>query len=316
MQSSGKVIAIFFILFIAIELILRIFGWGDPPLAILDPDIEYYVKPASSYNRYGNNIVINRYGMRSRELKESSANTLHISILGDSVVYGGHFLDQADTIASKLEKKMHKSLNLDALVSAIAASSWGPQNILNFFNKMGPFSGNHAIVIQSSHDRYDVITPPHKITPPYRLETSYLAISDFILRIWEWIDTKYGNKNKYNQKQMKSFQQITNSSLNKLIIKLKENYRYIALYYHATKPELLEKGSYLKNASYFEEIALKNNIDFINSLVEYNEKCHQNIYQDNIHLNEKGTSCVSNILFNWINRTMNSINGITNAEYL
>jgi len=255
--------------------------------------------------------------MRSRELKESSANTLHISILGDSVVYGGHFLDQADTIASKLEKKIHKGLNLDALASAIAASSWGPQNILNYFNKIGPFRGNHAVVIQSTHDRYDIITPSNRIIPPYRLETSYLAITDFILRIWEWIDTKYGNKKKYNQNKMKSFQKITHDSLNKLIIKLKKNYKHVALYYHVTKPELVEKEKYINNASYFREIALNNKIYFINSFVEYNEKCHQNIYQDNIHLNDNGTSCVSNILFNWIKRTMSnskSINSITNAE--
>jgi len=284
-----------------LELTLKFFGWGDPPQAILDSDIEYYAKPSSSYYRYGNNIIINSYGMRSRELHDASADTLHISLLGDSVVYGNHFLDQANTIASKLENKMHKNLELDTLVSAIAASSWGPQNILNYFNKIGPFSGSYAIVVQSGHDKYDIIDPSLRVKPPYRLETSNFAISDFVLRIMEWANRKH-QKNKINSSEKKKIQKITFDNLNQLIVKLKDNYKHVALYYHVTKPELISESLYISNGTYFKEIALNNNIDFIDSFAEYNQKCSKNIYRDHIHLNDKGTSCVSRVLFDWIKK--------------
>ena len=51
-----------------------------------------------------------------------------VLLIGDSVVYGNHFLDQADTISARLTTLLRADAvlaNCQPLVMAMAASSWG-----------------------------------------------------------------------------------------------------------------------------------------------------------------------------------------------
>lgn len=284
-----------------LEIILRLFGWGDPPLALLDDEIEYYPKPSSIYNRYGNTIKINSYGMRSNEFDHLNPGSFHVSIFGDSVVYGNHLLDQPETIAYQLENKIQNKLGVSTIVSAIAASSWGPQNIEHFYDKKGPFTGAYAIIIQSSHDRFDVINGSSlSIKPPYRIDKSFIAIDDFIERIWEWLESRINMNNQSNKYSRAEAEKITNASLTSLISKLKKSYGHVALYYHSTNSELMKQGTDL-SASYYQTLAKEEGIDFIDSTIEYQKrKCIKPIYEDNIHLTPKGAFCVSEIIYNWI----------------
>ena len=49
------------------ELILQTVGFGDPPLVEMDDSVEYDLTPNRSYRRFGQQIEINRYGMRSKD---------------------------------------------------------------------------------------------------------------------------------------------------------------------------------------------------------------------------------------------------------
>jgi hypothetical protein len=50
------------------ELTARYIGFGEPPLVILDSKIEYYLAPSRSYTRFGHDILVNRYSMRSEDV--------------------------------------------------------------------------------------------------------------------------------------------------------------------------------------------------------------------------------------------------------
>src|SRR5215475_3673153 len=86
------------------ELTARYVGFGDPPLVMLDDKIEYYLAPSRSYTRFGHDIRVNRYSMRSDDVDLATVDRrFSFSLLGDSVVYGNR-LDQADTLPAQLQK--------------------------------------------------------------------------------------------------------------------------------------------------------------------------------------------------------------------
>src|SRR5262245_60975176 len=102
------------------ELTARCVGFGDPPLVILDNKIEYYLAPNRSYTRFGHDIRVNRYGMRSDDLDMASLDRrFRFSLFGDSVIYGNR-LDQADTVPGQLQKLLtSKGGDQQALVNSI-----------------------------------------------------------------------------------------------------------------------------------------------------------------------------------------------------
>ena len=77
---------------------------AEPPLAIPDDRIEHYLAPSRIYLRFGHDIRVNRYGMRSDDFDTATVDRgASFSVLGDSVVYGNR-LDQADTVPARLQK--------------------------------------------------------------------------------------------------------------------------------------------------------------------------------------------------------------------
>ena len=282
---------------ISAESVLRLMGWGDPPIAVLDQHIEYYPRPNSSFNRYGNLVDINRYGMRSKDFDADSPAFFHIAVLGDSVVYGNHFLDQSETIAYQLEEKLSKQ-DGKALVSAMAASSWGPQNIEAFFNKIGPFDGDVAVLVQSAHDVYDVAHRSSFVVP-FRTQGSITAIDDFLLRIWEWVRSKwfYPVEAELSPNEARD---ITEKSLVKLLNQLKEHFPIVLLYYHVTVEDF-----YSNSEDYFDRYyrskAQDAGVFYINSKDIYPLPFEvQNFYADDIHLTAEGTAKISGYLYQWL----------------
>lgn len=156
-------------------------GLGDPPLARLDHKTEYELVPAARYRRWGNTIAINEFGLRTRNhAAEPTGAERRLLLIGDSVVYGTHFLDQNATIAAVLERRLAGSPRLvgcTLLALPMAASSWGPENQAAFLAREGTFGAQAAAIVLSAHDLYDVPEFDTDILP-YRLTESWTAIGD------------------------------------------------------------------------------------------------------------------------------------------
>lgn len=84
----------------------KVLGLGDPPLYIADSEIEYLLKPNQNLMRFGNEIIVNSWGMRSPEMssKKNNADELRVLVIGDSVVNGGSQIAQAQLSTSLLQK--------------------------------------------------------------------------------------------------------------------------------------------------------------------------------------------------------------------
>lgn len=177
---------------IALEATLRFgVGLGDPPLARLDPMTEYELVPAARYRRWGNTIAVNAFGMRTRDhAAEPAWAERRLLLIGDSVVYGTHFLDQDETIATVLEDRLAglpRLAGCTVLALPMAVSSWGPENQAAFLAREGTFGAQAAAIVLSAHDLYDVPQSGTAILP-YRLTGSRTAIGDALKigleRLW------------------------------------------------------------------------------------------------------------------------------------
>ena len=160
-----------------------VWGWGIRRGSNATPETEYQLIPSASYRRFGNRIGINSLGMRGPEpAAVPGAAERRVLLIGDSVVYGNHFLDQSETIPLQLTGALADLPELGGctpFVLAAAASSWGPVNQAAFLARTGPVGADLAVLIVSAHDLYDTPIPEDGVIP-YRLSPSYGALHDAV----------------------------------------------------------------------------------------------------------------------------------------
>ena len=158
-MRSGVLLAC---LLVIAELVLRFqYGFGDPPLFIPHPAIEYLQKPSSSYHRFGNTIAFNSYSMRSGEFPagKSDPGELRIMVMGDSIINGGAWTDQADIATEVLRRNLQKRYpDRHVVVGNISATSWGPANMLAYVKTFGLFDADAVIIVLASEDYADAPT--------------------------------------------------------------------------------------------------------------------------------------------------------------
>ncbi|MEM9772801.1 MAG: SGNH/GDSL hydrolase family protein, partial [Cyanobacteria bacterium P01_D01_bin.73] len=166
---------------IAVELGLRwVLGLGTPPLYVGDEKTGYRLKPHQKIRRFGNRIEVNQFSMRGSELAESGT-TLRVLVLGDSIVNGGWWTDQEDTLTERLRLRLSKGLPprvFEALVSDaeakqaagrsrplevlnVSANSWGPRNELGYIEQFGVFDAQALVLVINTDDFFS--KPPTSI---------------------------------------------------------------------------------------------------------------------------------------------------------
>jgi hypothetical protein len=269
------------------ELAARHAGFGEPPVALLDDKIGYYIAPARSYTRFGHDIRINRYGMRSDDVDMASIDRRFVfSLLGDSVVYG-NLLDQADTPPAQLQKLLNAGgRGRKALVNGIAASGWGSENLLQFYRRFGPFPGNTAWIVENTGDMEDVIDPIAGDVP-YRTSSPYGALHDLALSLLRGlvipVFTHQARPGRYEDRRLRA-----DAALHALITALKMDYAHVILVFHASRDEAI--GGRAVGLEHFQKIAKERAIDFISTMELYARAYQSDLppHYDDVHLNRDG----------------------------
>ncbi len=140
-----------------IELVLRYaFGFCNAPLYVAHPQYEYIYAPNQEVKRFGNHIRTNSLSMRSKEL--SSADSVVVLLIGDSVVNGGSLTDQDSLASTLLESRLSGALEQPVRVLNISAGSWGPDNGAAYLQAHGLFGARVMCLVASSHDAHDRMT--------------------------------------------------------------------------------------------------------------------------------------------------------------
>jgi hypothetical protein len=214
---------------------------------------------------------------------------LIFSLFGDSVVYGNR-LDQADTLPAQLQKLLRaQGTDQKTLVNSIAASGWGPENQLEFYKRFGPFLGNTAWILQSTHDMVDVT---HLVNELYRTASPYGALHDLALGTWRAVTLsvlpKKADPVKYEDKLHRA-----DIALHALIMKLKADYVRVILVFHATRDEAI--GGKADGLAHYRAVAKELAIEFISTIELYAHAYKSNLppHYDDIHLSKDGARMLS-----------------------
>jgi hypothetical protein len=272
----------------AAELTARYIGFGEPPLVILDDKIEYYLAPSRSYTRFGHDIRVNRYSMRSDDVDLAAVDRrFSFSLFGDSVVYGNR-LDQAHTLPAQLQKLLRVKGSQKTFVNSIAASSWGPENLLEFYKRFGPFPVNTAWILQSTHDMVDVT----HLDLPYRTASPHGALHDLALSTWRAVTLRV-LPNKPDPVKYEDKRRRADIALHALIMALKADYARVILIFHATRDEAI--GGKSDGLAHYSAVAKEQAIEFISTIELYGHAYKSNLppHYDDIHLSKDGARMLS-----------------------
>ena len=136
----------------AIELALRLLGFGNPALLQTDANAGYIFAPNQVVYRFGNRLEYNQFSQRSEQIDSAKPEgTLRILMIGDSVLNGNNTTDQQETIPELFEARL---LGIKKQVEVLNASagSWGIGNQLGYIRKFGTFESDAVILQIGTHD--------------------------------------------------------------------------------------------------------------------------------------------------------------------
>lgn len=296
--SRTKKILIFIVFFLlCIEILLRCIGLCDALLYQSSNQYEYIAQPNQDRCRFGAHIHYNSYSQRN---EEPDSNKTIILGLGDSVIFGGTWMDQ-DSLATSLFSKETGMQMLN-----IAAGSWGPDNCAAYLKEKGTFHAKAIILVCSSHDAYDTMS----FTPVVGRFPNY-PDKQYKLAIWELVDRyviprifSYFSQVKYKlDPDAKVIAQIQNASVAKksnqfnpgfIQIKTLADSLHIpfGIYLHAEANEVTtgqhnEMGEEIIQWAKGNQVYLVSGIDTGETI---------DMYKDAIHYNEKGQRHLANIM--------------------
>lgn len=280
------------VLLAAVECVARYIGFGNPPLARLDGKIEYYLVPNRDYSRFGRSIRINRLGMRSSDVDTKSLERrLSVSLFGDSVVYG-QMLDQLETVASRLQHRLRRDGLEQLVVNSVAASSWGSENLLEFYKRFGPFPGSRAWIVQSTHDMIDVIDHTQI---PYSTSEPLTAIHDLAQGALRWLNNRLPVQH-LGTPTIAEQRQRADTALAALVHILKADFDHVELVFHATKDEAVSGKAI--GEQHYQRAAETLDIKFASTMKLYADAYRQNTppHYDDIHLSKVGADLLARYL--------------------
>ena len=298
MRKLSIVLVFVAVTLIILEVICRIvFGFGDAPLFQSDSDYEYIAQPNQDRFRFLCHYKTNSYSQRSEEPDTTRKRVLG---LGDSVLYGGTWMDQ-DSLATTLFTNETGIQMLN-----ISCGSWGPDNCAAYLRKHGTFGASAMVLVCSSHDAYDVMT----FEPVVGIYSNY-PNKQYVSGLWELIDRylypivkiyvyNLTHQDSYTPQYVDPDAQVTQKARNQQVIKKNREFnpgfnslKHIAdschiplvVYLHAELCELVQ-GEYNDMG--------QNIINWCDTtgvrLVKGIENERNEMYHDVIHFNEKGQS--------------------------
>ena len=181
------------LLFATAEFGLRTFmGFGSPVLYENSYVCGYRPLPNQTTRRTARKFIrINNYGLRgSRDWVEPRpAGQLRLLYLGDSVTYGGSFVDDRETFAEVSAEKLATAVGTDVLPGNGAVNGWGPRNIHGLVNRVGCFGADVVVVVALESDlRRDL---GHMAESPFWNKRPTSAIEEVLS---SWIVYRFNNR--------------------------------------------------------------------------------------------------------------------------
>ncbi len=130
-----------------IECYLRTLGYGHPVLYAYDPVAGYVIKPSQTLIRSGRcRVTINNLGMRSDNyVADKRKDVFRVLVLGDSVPYGGSYIDQDETFCNVAQRLLNQNGTKFEVLNA-GVNAYGPENVARYIRSRGLVDADLVIV--------------------------------------------------------------------------------------------------------------------------------------------------------------------------
>jgi lysophospholipase L1-like esterase len=273
------------VLLIVGEVILRLLGFGNPPLYVASDQYEYIYAPNQDLKRYGNRILTNEYSMRSEPLGQN--DKVKVLLFGDSIIHGGAKTGHEELASTLLELKLQEEYGDETRVLNVSCGSWGPDNTYGYLQEQGDFAAERFIMVFSSHDYKDQMNfrPIVGNLKSYPAEKPVFAIGEVLNRFvipritGNWMKDPNARP-KIHQDQLDGM----NPGWENFRSYCETHEIPLTVILHPTTKEL-EKGEYNQRGkaliAWFEE----NEVDYVNEMASGTQPQY---YRDEIHYNAEG----------------------------
>ena len=284
---------------IFLEVFLRLaFGFGDPLLYVSDRQIGYLLAPNQNVRRFGNRIQINEYSMRSGTIAATRPDsTLRVLMIGDSIVNGGWWTDQNDTLSETLAAYLNAFKPSVEVLNA-SANSWSPRNELAYLQRFGLFQAQILVLVINTDDLFATaptsLAVGHDRNYPDRKPPSALAevISRYLLPTppmsdaLKAVQTKGGDRVGIVLDAIRQIDHLTRQNKARFLLVMTPLLRELE---QAPRDyELVAR----QRLSAFAQIESIQYIDFL-TVFSAEIKTPKDVYHDHIHLNPIGNKWVS-----------------------
>ena len=284
---------------IFLEVFLRLaFGFGNPLLYVSDRQIGYLLAPNQNVRRFGNRIQINEYSMRSGTIAATRPDsTLRVLMIGDSIVNGGWWTDQNDTLSETLAAYLNAFKPSVEVLNA-SANSWSPRNELAYLQRFGLFQAQILVLVINTDDLFATaptsLAVGHDRNYPDRKPPSALAevISRYLLPTppmsdaLKAVQTKGGDRVGIVLDAIRQIDHLTRQNKARFLLVMTPLLRELE---QAPRDyELVAR----QRLSAFAQIESIQYIDFL-TVFSAEIKTPKDVYHDHIHLNPIGNKWVS-----------------------
>jgi hypothetical protein len=142
------------------ELLLRAIGLGKPILVQPDQAAGYILKPNQELHRFGGNVHVNAYGMRSDDLPASKPpGVFRLLVVGDSYAYGTTQVDQGHIFVELLQKELPPLIHRPVEVLNASAGGWAISNELGYVRSRGLFDADLVLLVLNNADPVQPFAP-------------------------------------------------------------------------------------------------------------------------------------------------------------
>ncbi len=293
--------------------LINFYKLGKPLKYFISPDFGFALRENQKMTRDGKNyITINNFGMRNKKDLINYNNKKIILFYGDSVLYGGSYVDDEDILSEKICKSLNITANKNKFFCGnYGVNAYGITNISERIQSINNgFKDNFTIVLITSGNirrgKTSLSGQPFfskNIKPPFK------GIKEIALFYYDKIriNYRYSFSNKLaNESYDKYYYQNINGEINQNIkdfyereieklFYILENHSsdYLVVY-------LSSKNEYLNNENKIQkkilhQVVEKNNNKLL-MIDEYDDKNIDKIFYDNIHLKKYGHEYISKII--------------------
>ncbi len=285
-----KYLTVPFLFFCFLEICLRYIGFGDPVLYIKSKN-NYFPKSNQEKIRYkGVNIKINKLGMRTNYNWDHTNDKNKIIFFGDSVTYGGSYIDNKDLFSEKVCGDYLKN----SICGNYGVNGYSIENIHLRINELDKKYYDQLIIVVSSQIENNLSSfnnfPFYINFDYFFFKASFEILNHFMFKynIYDAYHEKEKN-DLNNKKETKKvfFEEFLNN------ISDETNIMIFIL------PTIEDLNKKKKKKNFIELYKLKK-IKIINLYDEILQSEYKNIYFNNAHLNQKGHDQIAKIIYEYI----------------